>query len=207
MRILVATTNADKLDLITRMFVSIYGDALQMFSLPHAKLEGEVVENGTIGDRAIAKADYFSNELARQQRQAEFDAVLGSDDGIGIGGGRVSPQSQEIVQRILDGEWPIGTSVSVMRAFALCPPWTSASVSTSELPFTIVRRGRDIVLRKGEYPLSMVLAPQGHDVPFSELNRTQQDRFNLAHSETAIVTLLGPPGSLGTSQEKPDQQG
>jgi hypothetical protein len=118
MKVLVATRNRDKFEVVRQMVEQVISDAT-LISLSQANVSGDVLEVGTVPQRARQKAEYFVERLGRSERTDEFDAVLAVDDGIRIAEGDVTPHSQEITDRILNGDWPPGTVITVVRAFGL----------------------------------------------------------------------------------------
>jgi hypothetical protein len=189
MKVLVATTNQDKFGIVKRMVESLVPDA-RLFSLAEADVPGDVVEVGTMSQRAVQKAEYFVERLKKSERLTEFDAVLAIDDGLSISRVEAQPHSQELTDRILKSEWPVGTRVDVVRAFALIKRGETARVEVTTVPFRFVGNTSGIVREKGKYPLSYVLAPDGQTAPVAHLSVADEDSFNLKYSVEVLLRLF-----------------
>lgn len=189
MAILVATRNNDKFDVIKSMFTACVPD-IHLVSLAETKLLGEVQERGSILDRAIAKANYFSEQITKQGIAASFDGVLGIDDGFRINNGIDDPDSETIAGAILAGAYPIGTSVTVVRAFALLKQHQDVRIAVTYIPFIFMGNPKNIRPKKKSYILSYVLAPAGSDRVNEELSREQRTAYNLKYSKKALIDLV-----------------
>ena len=189
MNLLVATRNKDKYDIVRRMVEAIIPDA-HTVSLDEADVSGDVVEVGSIAQRAAQKALYFLERLQLADRVGEFDGILAVDDGLSIGGDEATPNSKELTDRILRSEWPIGTSIAVIRAFSLVKRGEQARIEITTVPFSFIGNNSGIIRESGKYPLSQVLAPQGSMSPVSQMSKEEEDAFNLAHSSEALSRLL-----------------
>lgn len=189
MEILVATRNVDKYHIVRRMIEAAVPDAF-LASLEDAQVPGDVVEVGTIQERAVQKAVYFSSQLELLGRDDEFEAVLAVDDGMSIDGQEASPNSKELTDEILGGRWPVGTSVAIVRALALVKRGERPRVETTTVPFTFSGNDANTRRESGRYPLSEVLTPEGEARPVCHLSQEEEDRFNLRHSAEAIEALF-----------------
>lgn len=189
MKVLVATRNKDKFEIVKRMVEAIVPDA-HLVSVADVNVSGDVVEVGTISERAVQKAQYFLERLEWSDCADDFDAVLAVDDGLRIANGEATPNSKELTDRILQEEWPPGQSIEVVRSFALIKRGERPRVEITSVPFVFLGNPLSIEREKGKYPLSSVLAPQGKDVPVIELSQHEEDEFNLSHTSEALLRLF-----------------
>jgi len=189
MQILVATRNTDKYTIVRRMVEATVPDAF-LVSLEESKVPGDVVEVGTIQQRAVQKAVYFAERLEQLGRADEYDAVLAIDDGLSVDGEEASPNSKELTDRILGGEWQRGTTISVVRAFALIKRGERPRVETTAVPFVFIGNDAKAQRSTGRYPLSQVLAPPGTTRAVAQLTKDEEDHFNLTHSTEALEALF-----------------
>lgn len=189
MRLLIATRNRDKYEIVRRMVEAVSSDAHSVF-LGDTSIEGDVVEAGTIAERATQKAAYFMARLEWSAAPDEFDAVLAIDDGLSVDGSEATPNSKELTDRILGAEWTPGTAMAVVRAYALIKRGEVPRVEVTTLPFRFLGNPAQVERKPGEYPLSRVLAPEGNNTAVSDMARQDEDRFNLEHSASALVRLL-----------------
>lgn len=189
MKILIATTNEDKCRIVRAMVEHLIPDA-HLVSLKEATVDGDVVEVGTMAERALQKARYFQERLDWLGRESEFEGVLGIDDGLSIDAGEALPNSKELTDEILQEKWPVGTPVDVVRAFALILRGEKPRVETTKVPFVFRGNPNKLKREPGQYPLSRVLAPAGMDVPVIELDGEQENSFNLIHTGEALTRLF-----------------
>jgi hypothetical protein len=161
-----------------------------LLSLTAANIPGDVVEAGSIAERAIQKASFFVGRIEWLDRVSEFDAVLAVDDGLRVGGSPALPTSKELTDRILKSEWARGTSVTVVRAFALIKRGEQPRVEVTNVPFKYLGNPRNVLRENGKYPLSQVLAPEGKGITVSEMAAEEEDAFNLAHSAESLIRLF-----------------
>jgi|CXWL01.1.fsa_nt_gi hypothetical protein len=189
MKILVATRNQDKFDIVCRMVSEVIPDA-HLVSLQDGKVTGDVVEVGSIAERAVQKARYFLERLGWLNRVDDFDAVMAMDDGLSINSGDPTPNSKELTDRILLSEWPIGTAVTVVRAFALIKRSERERIEITTVPFEFLGNPNGVSRETGKYPLSKVLAPVGTKIAVSEWSMEDENAFNLSHSSEALQRLF-----------------
>lgn len=154
MKILVATRNADKFKIVKDLVEFIVPDA-QVVSLSEAQVPGDVVEVGTIEQRAVQKAEYFAGRVEHSARPDEFDCILAVDDGLQVGNSTPTPNSKELTDRILATEWPVGTPIAVVRAFALIRTGELTRVETTFVPFEFIGNPSSVRRSEGMYPLVM----------------------------------------------------
>lgn len=189
MQILIATRNRDKYLIVRRLLEASIPDAF-LASLEEGRVDGDVVEVGSIQERAVQKATYFAGRLEQDGRADEYDAVLAIDDGLSVEGAEATPNSKELTDRILGGEWAVGTPIAVVRAYALIKRGERARVATTIVPFTFLGNPTGTRRQPGRYPLSEVLAPAGDDRTVSQLSQAEEDKFNLTHSAGALANLF-----------------
>ncbi len=81
--ILVATRNEDKFEIVRRLIQPFIGGSL-LISLNSTKIDGDVVESGSINERAIQKALYFHERSQAYGRKGQHFATLAADDGFAV---------------------------------------------------------------------------------------------------------------------------
>ncbi len=189
MRILVATRNRDKFNIVKRLVEATVPDAHLVF-LGDTPISGDVVEAGSIHERARQKAVYFWGRLEWSTIADDFDSVLAVDDGLSVGGAEATPHSKEMTERILSEAWPTGTKVDVVRAFCLIRRGEVPRVELTAIPFVFVGNPHGVQREDGTYPLSQVLSPEGMAQPVSQLTNDEEDAFYLRHSREPLVALF-----------------
>lgn len=187
MKLLVATRNKDKFDIVNRMIHSI-DSTIELVPLFEVEIQGDVAEEGTMEERATQKAEFFFNALQNSNNN-DFDGVLGIDDGFQIEDQEPSPNSKELTDDLLEGKYPEGTNVIVVRAYALATEQGTRS-GLSRVPFTFIGNKNRVTRTEGSYPLTKVLAPRGSTTPISEWTNEDSTKFTLGHSREILTDLL-----------------
>lgn len=190
MNVLIATRNTDKFSLVSQMIAMLFPN-ITLSSLSSARIDGDIEESGTMEDRALHKAKFYYEQLKKMNRSAEFDAVLGIDDGIQIGGAVPSPNSYELTDNILNGMWPVGQEVVIVRAFSLVKQNGEEKTVTTCVPFVYLGNKNKIKREETTYPLNFVLGPVNSAVCYSELKPEEGNNYNVQHSKNGLLALLG----------------
>lgn len=174
MKILVATRNRDKFEIVKRLVQNAIKDSV-LVSLASTDIDGDVVEVGTIRERAIQKAKFFHQRCRDLGVQDEFAGTLAVDDGLAIDGADASPNSKELTDKILDSAWEVGTTINVVRAYALIIGDEVPRAVETHVPFEFLGNADGVKREDGQYPLSKVLGIPGGKHPMSELSPEQED--------------------------------
>lgn len=186
MKILIATRNRSKFTVTSELLRAMLLDTT-FVPLYESALEGDVDEQGSIENRAKQKAEFFIQNLSAEE---DFNAVLGIDDGFQVGDDEPTPNSKEITDDILAGKWPVGTPVLVLRAHALARKDGTCRVVTIKLPCVFMGNPDGVVREEGIYPLEKVLAPEGMQLPWSQMPKEPLAKFMLDHSRETLATLF-----------------
>lgn len=189
MRFLVATRNKDKFNVVKLLIESLdlHITLVPLFAI---NIFDDIVEEGSIEERAVQKAKFFFGKLQELENAEQFDGVLGTDDGIQIGDQLPSPNSKELTDSILEEKYPKGTSIGIVRAFAVITKSGLMRSTQSVIPFVFLGNENGITRTDGQYPLSKVLAPLGMTVPFSQLNDEESNKFMLEYSKKELTEIL-----------------
>ena len=185
MNVLVATRNKDKFSIVKTLIESIVPD-IQLEALNSTALKGDVIEVGTIEQRATKKTEYFLDKLDLSIETTTYEAVLG----IAVGKASVSPHSQELTDQILEDIWPIKTPLLIWRAYALARFGKVTRVEITTVPFEYKGNQNNISREVGRYPLSYVIGPIGVDRCVSEQSEAETNIHNLKHSKDSVSRLF-----------------
>lgn len=98
--ILLATQNEAKIKLLSKLITYVCGE-FQFVNLKELGIEADVLESGTIEERARQKANFYFQKTAEIGHG--FDYVLGSDDGIEIHGiAEATAETKKVVSQIIN---------------------------------------------------------------------------------------------------------
>lgn len=189
MKLLVATRNKDKFNLVKLLLESIVPH-INLVPLFDVDISDNMIEDGSIEERAVQKAKFFFSKLQNLKDGDQFEGVLGIDDGIQIGDQAPSPNSKELTESILGEKYPKGTSIGIVRAFALITKEGALRSTQSVIPFVFLGNENGVTRSEGQYPLSKVLAPFGMTVPFSQLSDEESNKFMLEYSKEGLTEIL-----------------
>lgn len=153
--ILLATQNESKIKLLTKLITDVCGE-FKFINLKELGIDDEVLETGTIEERAKDKAQFYLQKAMKIGH--EFDYVLGSDDGIEIPG-IIAPTaetkkivSQIINQNLIQSE----QEVNILRAFCFISKFGRKELVT-KIPLKYIG-DEQIAKITGKYPLSFLLS-------------------------------------------------
>ena len=114
MKILIATKNNSKFEIISRMLYSRLGNNILIKSLNDYDYFVDKDEIGTNIERAKAKA-----KNAEEQIKEDFDYILGIDDGIIIDGKEYVTVKDHLYDIVVGDKIKIGSIIYITRAYFL----------------------------------------------------------------------------------------
>lgn len=188
MKVVITSKNKDKINITKRLLLIIRPD-LEIFSLEDFDITKEYEERGSISDRASGKANFYKEIL--DKKNCEYDAVLGIDDGLAIPGfADDTPFSKELTDKILAGEYPIGTKILNKRAYALVLSSGEEKNCIEENPFEFVGNKNNVKREEGVYPLTKVLSAVGYSETLAEMDNKQETEYYLKYARELLTELF-----------------
>lgn len=191
MKLLVATKNQEKLNIAQRLYRAI-DPSIMLFGLADSGLSGEIVEIGSIEQRAEQKARYYCDKAKSQLSEIPWDGVLGIDDGIDVGDGIIRANSQETTDAIL-AEQAAKPGDTIRMARASSTIWFNNGKNyaiTTYSPYIFLGNPKGIVRKEGVYPLTQVFAPLGQDQTLAEMSEAETTAYYLQYHRREIEELL-----------------
>lgn len=183
MKILIATKNNSKFEIISRMLYSILGNNILIKSLNDYDYFVDKDEIGTNIERAKAKA-----KNAEEQIKEDFDYILGIDDGIIIDGKEYVTVKDHLYDIVVGNKIKIGSTIYITRAYFLISNDKKAILCYNKIPY-IVRKKLDTV-EMGGYPLNSVISTIDNDTVLTERSNEELNDYFLKYSIDDLRTMF-----------------
>lgn len=183
MKILIATKNNSKFEIISRMLYSILGHNILIKSLNNYDYFIDKDEVGTNIERAKAKA-----KNAEEQIKENFDFILGIDDGIIIDGKEYVTVKDHLYDIVVGDKIKIGSTIYITRAYFLISNDKKEFLCYNKIPY-IVRKKLDTV-EMGGYPLNSVISTIDNDTVLTERSNEELNDYFLKYSIDDLRAML-----------------
>ena len=186
-RVLIATTNNDKYDAVSKLFRrTIFPEKLftiekmtKEMNVPNEKEKGSNIE------RAREKALTAFNHLKRYN----FDYIVGLDDALIIKG-RIEPNIKEYLNKILfENYLDDGEEYAFNRAYCIFDKGGNIYETTADIPYIYHPLKNDYKLEEFTYPLSRVAYPIGINRPIYEITGNEEINYYLKYVKDALENL------------------
>ena len=184
MKILIATKNNSKFEIISRMLYSILGNNILIKSLNDYDYFVDKDEIGTNIERAKAKA-----KNAEEQIKEDFDYILGIDDGIIIDGKEYVTVKDHLYDIVVGDKIKIGSIIYITRAYFLISNDKKEVLCYNKIP-NIVRKKLDTVEMGGGYPLNSVISTIDNDTVLTERSNEELNDYFLKYSIDDLRTMF-----------------
>ncbi len=183
MKILIATKNNSKFEIISRMLYSILGYNIVIKSLNDYDYFVDKDEIGTNLERAKAKA-----KNAKEQIKENFDFILGIDDGIIIDGKEYVTVKDHLYDIVVGDKIKIGSTIYITRAYFLISNDKKEFWCYNKIPY-IVRKKLATVETIG-YPLNSVISTIDNDTVLTECKSEELNDYFLKYSIDDLRTMF-----------------
>ena len=190
MKILIATKNMAKFDIIARMLKNIFDEKIILNSLNDFEEINDVDEIGNNIERARGKALNAINNL-----KDNFDAVIGIDDGIIINGEEYAAVKEHLNDIVVGDNVKIGETIYITRAYYLITNDVRESYCYNKIPY-IVRKKLKIFDLKG-YPLNSVISTIEDDKVLTEKTPNELNEYFLKYSIDDLKNLISVFNKVG----------
>lgn len=183
MKILIATKNNSKFEIISRMLYSILGNNILIKSLNNYDYFVDKDEVGTNIERAKAKA-----KNAEEQIKENFDFILGIDDGIVIDGKEYVTVKDHLYDIVVGDKIKIGSTIYITRAYFVISNDKKGFLCNNKIPY-IVRKKLDTIEMSG-YPLNSVISTIDNDTVLTERKSEELNDYFLKYSIDDLRTMF-----------------
>ena len=183
MKILIATQNVDKFNIISKMIKSSINSDIEIKSLNDIEPIKEEIEEGTNLERAKKKA-----ENAKKYVKEDFDAIIGIDDGVIIKDQEYAAVKDHLKDIISGDKIKIGEIIYITRAYYMITKENEISSCLNKIPYYLRKK-----LKKYEnigYPLNKVISTIDNETVLSERDKDELNEYFIKHSIEDIRDLL-----------------
>ena len=183
MKILIATQNVDKFNIISKMIKSSINSDIEIKSLNDIEPIKEEIEEGTNLERAKKKA-----ENAKKYVKEDFDAIIGIDDGVIIKDQEYAAVKDHLKDIISGDNIKIGEKIYITRAYYMITKENEISSCLNKIPYYLRKK-----LKKYEnigYPLNKVISTIDNETVLSERDKDELNEYFIKHSIEDIRDLL-----------------
>lgn len=174
MKILIATSNASKFEIVSRMLKTILNGNIEISSLKDLPKYDELPEEGDNRERAKTKA--FS---AYENFMDLFDYIIGIDDGIIIGEEEYVAVKEHL-DDIIFGDVKIGTSIYITRAYHMISKDGKEYSCFNKIPYVLIKK-LDNCDYEG-YPLNNVLSTIESDCSLTSMSAEELNDYFIKYS-------------------------
>lgn len=183
MKILIATKNNSKFEIISKMLYAILGNNILVKNLNDYKYFVDKDEIGTNIERAKAKA-----KNALEQVKEDFDFILGIDDGIIINDIEYVTVKDHLYDLVVGDKIKIGSIIYITRAYFLISNKKKESSCYNKIPY-IIRKKLDDFEIEG-YPLNRVISTIDNDTVLIERSNDELNDYFLKYSRDDLKTIF-----------------
>ena len=183
MKILIATKNNSKFEIISRMLYSIFGNNILIKNLNGYDYFVDKNEIGTNIERAKVKA-----KNAAEQIKEDFDFIFGIDDGIIIDDKEYITVKDHLYDIVVGDKIKIGSVIYITRAYFLISNDKKEAFCYNKIPY-IVRKKLDTV-EMGGYPLNSVISTIDNDTVLTEHSNEELNDYFLKYSINDLRTMF-----------------
>lgn len=183
MKILIATKNNSKFEIISNMFYKILDKDIIIKNLNNYKSFREIDEVGSNIERAIAKA-----RNAKKQVKEKFDLIIGIDDGIIIDNKEYVAVKDRLYDIVVGDNIKIGSIIYITRAYALISSDENETVCYNKIPY-ILRKKLDSINMEG-YPLNSVISTIDNEKVLTECTKDELNDYFLKYSRDDLKILF-----------------
>lgn len=182
-KILIATKNKDKFEIVTKILNKINNANYKYYSLYDIKnLEKSDEEKGNIEERAYNKA----NQVYSSIKKNDFKYIIGIDDGIKMKG-ILRENVKDYIEDIINDKYlSDGEQVEIVRAYCFMNEKGEYKTITTEIPFKYQKINGNLKIKENSYPLSNVLRPLISDRTVAQMDKNENNQYYLQYSEKKI---------------------
>ena len=186
-KILIATKNKDKFEIVTRILNKINNASYEYYSLYDIKnIEKSDKEEGNIEERAYNKA----NQIYSNIKENDFEYIIGIDDGIKMKG-ILRENVKDYIEDIINDQYlSEGEQIEIVRAYCFMNKKGEYKTVTTEIPFKYQRYNGSLKIEKNCYPLSNVLRTLTSDRTVAQMDKDENNKYYLHYSEKKIKEVL-----------------
>lgn len=186
-KILIATKNKDKFEIIKLILNSINGTNYDYYNLyDFEDLCKDEKESGDVVVRAYNKAKQIYSSL----KENDFKYIVGIDDGIKMKGQMIENVKDYIKDIIDDKYLSEGEVVEIVRAYCFMKQNGEYTTAVTKIPFKYKKLNKKLELKENTYPLSNVLVPLTLEKTVAEMDKEENNIYYLKYSKNQIEEVF-----------------
>ena len=186
-KILIATKNKDKFEIVTKILDKINNANYEYYSLYDIKnLEKSDKEEGNIEERAYNKA----NQIYSSIKENDFEYIIGIDDGIKMKG-ILRENVKDYIEDIINDKYlSEGEQVEIVRAYCFMTKKGEYKTVITEIPFKYQKFNENLKIEENSYPLSNVLRTLVSSKTVAHIDNDENNQYYLQYSEKKIKEVF-----------------
>ncbi len=186
-KILIATKNKDKYEMVKGIISKIYPSKYKFYSLYDIKdLKYDDKEEGTIEERAYNKA----NQIYLNLKENNFKYIIGIDDGLKMKEVLIK-NVKDFLEDIVNGDYlKKDELVEIVKAYAFINQKGEYKIITTAIPFKYKKLDYVMKLKENSYPLSYVFKPLNSNKTISEMTDEESNEYYVKYSEGEFKKIL-----------------
>lgn len=183
MKIIIATKNMAKFDIISKMLKTLSDKNIIVKSLNDINQFKDVEEVGTNIERAKAKALNTYNNITES-----FDAIIGIDDGIIINDIEYVAVKDHLYDIIIGDKVPVGERIYITRAYYLITKENIHKYCYNKIPYIVQKKL--LSYKKDGYQLNDVISTIDNNKVLSNRNTEELNKYFLNYSINDLEELI-----------------
>lgn len=186
-KILIATKNKDKFEIVTKILDKINNASYEYYSLYDIKnLEKSDKEEGNIEERAYNK----TNQIYSSIKENDFEYIIGIDDGIKMKG-ILRENVKDYIEDIINDKYlSEGEQVEIVRAYCFMNKNGEYKTVITEIPFKYQKFDGNLKIEENSYPLSNVLRTLVSNKTVAQMDNDENNQYYLQYSEKKIKEVF-----------------
>lgn len=183
MKIIIATKNMAKFDIISKMLKTLFTENIIIKSLNDTNDFKDIEEVGTNIERAKQKALNAYNNITET-----FDAIIGIDDGIIINDIEYAAVKEHLNDIIIGDKVPIGDKIYITRAYYIITKENTHNYCYNKIPYIIQKKL--LSYKKEGYQLNSVISTIDNNIVLSDRNTDELNDYFLKYSIRDLEELI-----------------
>ncbi|MDD3341757.1 MAG: hypothetical protein PHN72_06190 [Bacilli bacterium] len=185
-KVLIATRNLDKLEIVTKLLSTSILEGTKFYSLRDIEGIIDKKEVGDVTNRAKEKALNVFNNM----KQNDFDYIIGIDDVIKIKG-KISENIKDYLKPILFEQYlEENEIISIVRAFTFIDQSGHMENTITEIPYEYQPLKETLDLQENSYPLNHVMANIDTKKTVAEMTKEEGNIYYLKYSKEPLEYLI-----------------
>lgn len=183
MKIIIATKNMSKFEIISKMLTTIFNEKINIKNLNDVNKFKELEEKGNNIERAKSKAWNTYNNI-----NESFDAIIGIDDGIIINDIEYVSVKKHLHDIIIGNSVPVGSQIYITRAYYLITCDGKEQYCYNKIPYIVQKKLKSLKIEG--YPLNNVISTIDDKVVLSDRSDDELNNYFLKYSLKDLEDLM-----------------